>query len=284
MEQTIMRNTSELDNPFYSPFSGQVLIKAEEQGGKWVVYLEASNEGLDQEQEVILQKALENAKDYYLGHGVLSWDHKHKQTGLPKFIIGEPDDVQFNDDGKTLVKGWLYQKNDVSKDVWNNIQSGAQILGASVGGGILKKSNPTNAPMVKGVIQGVLWDEVALTHKPVNDATLGNVQLIPFKEFAKALMAGSGVNAANYSGGRALTGENLEETVTDLTFGQTDANQVVSYEEGRRFFDGLMASMTKGKVTSMNDVISYTLDQGYQDGVAASLIDFVARKIPKLRR
>ena len=70
----------------------------------------------------------------------------------------------------------------------------------------------------------------------------------------------------------------------DLTFGQMDVTQKVSYEEGRRYFDGLLGQVMKGSITSMNDVTNYTLDQGYDDSVAASLIDFVARKIPKLRR
>jgi hypothetical protein len=283
--------------PFMSPFQGQILIKGQDEGGKWNVYLEASNEGLDQDQEVILQKALNEAAPYYLSHGVLSWDHKHKHTGNPEFIIGEPLDVAFRKDGRTLVKGFLYKENEIAKSVWKNIISGAR-LGASIGGGILKKSAERGA----GLISRIIWNETAITHKPVNDGTLGNVSLVPFEEFAKALLtmeapgevqdtddfwkaltAGSGVNAANYSGGRALSGESLDNEVADLTFGSRDVPEV-PYEEGRRYFDGLLAGLSKGKIASLNDVVSYTQDQGYSDSVAATLIDFVARKIPKLRR
>jgi len=261
------------DNEFYSPFEGLVLFKAEEQGGKWNIYLQASNEGLDLDQEVILCKALKESQDYFLSHGVLSWDHKHKILHDPKYIIGEPSEVQFSDKNETLVKGWLYQKNDIAINLWKNIQSKAQKLGASVGGGILTKA--------KSQISRVIWDETAITHKPVNDGTMGKVQLIPFAEFAKALMAGAGVDAASYSGGRALTGEHLDETVVDATFGQTDVKKI-SYEEQRRYFDSLLGNIKKGSITSMNDVINYTLDQGYDDSVAAALIDFVAKKIPRL--
>jgi hypothetical protein len=265
------------DHEFYSPFDGLVLFKAEEQGGKWNLYLQASNEGLDQEQEVILCKALKDSQDYYLSHGILSWDHKHKVLHDPGFIIGEPSEVAFSAKNETLVKGWLYQKNDIARKLWKNLESAATKLGSSVGGGILSKA--------EGTINKVIWDEVAVTNKPVNDGTMGKVQLIPFAEFAKALMAGAGVDSSTFSGGRALTGENLDSVMKDATVGQTDKGKhtKIAYEEQRRYFDSLLGHIKKGSITSMNDVISYTLDQGYEDSVAASLIEFVAKKIPKLR-
>lgn len=267
-------NRVEYRNEFYSPFSGAVMIKAEEEGGKWIVYLQASNEGLDQEEEVIMSKALREAKDYYLQHGVLSWDHKHKALHDPKYIIGEPMEVAFSKSNETLVKGWLYQKNEIAKNLWGNIESGAHKLGASVGGGILQKS--------EGKIEKVVWDETALTHKPVNDATLGHVQLIPFEQFAKALMAGGGVNASDFSGGRAMAPEDMEESLIDGTFGQTDVPHSIDYETARRYFDWIIPMIVKGKITSMNDVVSYTLDQGYEDRIAADLIQYVQNKVPKL--
>jgi len=121
-----------LGNPFYVPFE-QVLVKGAEEGDKWVVYLEASNELQDQEGETVDMKALQKAADYFLSHGVLSWDHKHKQTNDPGFIIGEPLEVSFTDDKRTLVKAFLYKHNEIAKKVWANIKSGAQRLGSSIG-------------------------------------------------------------------------------------------------------------------------------------------------------
>lgn len=271
------------EEEFYSPFTGQVLIKAEEAGGKWIIYLEASNEGLDQESEVIMAKALEMSKDYYMKHGVLSWDHKHKILHDPGFIVGEPLEVAINADNHTLVKGWLYQKNPIAKNLWDNIQSGAQKLGASVGGGIIQKSKGEDGSGVSSFIERVIWDETAITHKPINDSTFGHVQMIPFAEFAKALMAGSGVNAGAYTGGRALTGESLQSHVTDGTFGQMDVVRHLPYEESRKFFDNIQIMVKHEKIMSMNDVITYTLDQGYDRGVASALIQFIAKKLPYLR-
>ena len=274
MRQVIER----VDFPFYAPFNEVLLIKGVEEGGRWIVYLEASNELKDQDGEVVDQSALKKAADYYLSHGVISWDHKHKQTHDPEFIIGEPLDVQFTDDGKTLVKGWLYKQNDKAKKVWNNIRSGAKRIGASVGGGVLAKAEDH--------IRRVIWDEVALTHKPINDGTLGSVQLIPFSAFAKALSfsegqtslndfikaltAGSGVDAGQFTGGRALTHESLQGSTVKY---------VVKKDELDDLFKSLMIDLIKGTVRNYNDLTNYVLDRGYSDGVARGIINHVAQNL-----
>lgn len=268
---------SHLDNPFYAPFE-EVLIKGVEEEGKWVVYLEASNELQDQDGEVVDMNALQKAADYFLSHGVLSWDHKHKQTNDPGFIIGEPLDVQFTDDRKTLVKGFLYQHNDIAKKVWNNLKSGARRLGSSIGGGILQKASSR--------IKQVIWDELAITHKPVNDGTMGNVSMIPFAAFAKALAfsegtadaedlfkaltAGSGVDAGSFTGGRALTGESLQgSTVQTITRPDLD-----------KLFTGMLKSMVNGEISDYNDMVTHVLDKGYSGAAAQEIIQYVARRLP----
>jgi len=267
-----------VDFPFYAPFAEVLLIKGVEENGQWIVYLEASNELKDQDGEVVDQAALKKAADYYLSHGVISWDHKHKQTNDPEFIIGEPLDVQFTDEGKTLVKGWLYQQNEKAKKVWNNIRSKAKRLGASIGGGILAKAEDH--------IRKVIWDEVAITHKPINDGTLGGVQLIPFaafakavsfsegntslEEFIKALTAGSGVDASQFTGGRALTPESLQGSTVKY---------VVRKDELDELFKSLMVEMIKGTVRNYNDLTNYVLDRGYSDGVARRIISHVAQNM-----
>lgn len=274
MRQEIER----VEYPFYAPFNEVLLIKGVEEDGRWIVYLEASNELKDQDGEVVDQAALKKAADYYLSHGIISWDHKHKQTNDPEFIIGEPLDVQFTDEGKTLVKGWLYQQNEKAKKVWNNIRSKAKRLGASVGGGILAKAEDH--------IRKVIWDEVAITHKPINDGTLGNVQLIPFEafakalsfsegntsldEFVKALTAGSGVDASQFTGGRALTPESLQGSTVKY---------VVKKDELDELFKSLMVEMIKGTVRNYNDLTNYVLDRGYSDGVARRIISHVAQNM-----
>lgn len=255
------RGIAQLSNPFYSPL-GHVLIKGQEEDGQWMVYLQASNEMRDQDGETVDMDALQKAADYFLTHGVLSWDHKHKATHDPGFIIGEPLDVRFTKDKKTLVKGFLYKSNDIAQKVWNNIQSGARRLGASIGGGILQKAEDR--------IREVIWDETAITHKPVNDGTLGGVQMVPFTEFAKALSAGSGVDANVFAGGRALTHESLQGYTTES----------LPMSELRSMFSDLLKSMRDGRVESYNDMINFVYDRGYEGNTAAKIINYLARKIP----
>ena len=278
-----MQRIERVDFPFYAPF-GNVLIKGVEEDGRWIVYLEASNELKDQDGETVDMDALRKAADYYLSHGVISWDHKHKLTHDPGFIIGEPLEVKFTDDRKTLIKGFLYKFNEIAGKVWKNIRSGAKKLGSSIGGGILAKSEDQ--------IRKVIWDETAITHKPINDGTMGNVRMVPFaaftkalgckgicggsytcsncklEEFGKALMAGGGVDAGSFTGGRALTHESLQGHVTK--------KYTIKKEELDGLFKSLWEQVIKGRVNDYNDMTNFILDRGYPDSVARQIIKHVA--------
>lgn len=256
---------------FYSPFT-TTLVKAEEHNDKWEVYLEASNETKDQEEEVLLCKALKDTADYYLTHGILSWDHKHKQTHDPGFIIGEPTDVAFTDRNQTLIKGFLYKENTIAQGLWKNLMSNATRIGASVGGGILRKAADASKG-IAGLITKVIWDEVALTHKPVNDATLGRVSIIPFAEFAKSLMAGSGVDAGSFTGGRALTGEVLQGNKVDE----------LSPEKVQSIFKSLLGKVKDGSIASLADVVEHVNTFDLEPKAAASVIEFLTYKIPSIQ-
>jgi hypothetical protein len=249
-------------NGFYSQFNN-VLIKGEEENGEWIVYLQASNELKDQDNETIEMDALKKSAEYYMKHGILSWDHKHKMTHDPRFIIGEPLDVRFTADKKTLVKGFLYKSNDIAQSVWKNIKSNAKKMGASVGGGILQKAN--------SVIKKVVWDETAITHKPVNDGTFGTVQIVPFMAFAKALMAGSGVDAGSFTGGRALTPESLQ-------------GNMATRESLKVMFHDLMIAVKAGRINSYNDMLNFVYDRGYEGNEAATIVNYIARKVPNVVR
>ena len=259
------RDIVKLDNQFYSPLS-HVLIKGQEEDGKWIVYLQASNELTDQDGEKVEMSALKKARDYYLSHGVLSWDHKHKQTFDPGFIIGEPMAVKFTPQGETLVKGFLYKKNEIANRLWANIESGAKKLGASIGGGILQKSEST--------IKQVVWDETALTHKPVNDGTLGTVQVVPFAEFAKALMAGAGVDASGFSGGRAITPESLQGSTVNT----------LPYHAIREMMGDLLKAIRSGAIMDYNDMLNFVYDRGYEGSTANQIVNYIARKVPDVVR
>jgi len=248
---------------FYSPIPvGLYLIKAVRENDDYIIYLEASNENKDQEGETALQKALMEQKDYFLAHGVVSWDHQHKEQHDPNFIVGEPLSVAFHNDGRTLIKARLYPYVDKAMAIWKLAQSDSTRLGASVGGMILKKAH--------GRISKVIWDEIAITHKPVNDDTLGKVKLMPYAEFAKALSAGSGVDAALFTGGRALIGESLQGNVVKMQNAYTMESLT----------DDIVKMIVSGQIRDYSDLIAYVLQSGYDSSVATELARLLSDQLP----
>ena len=192
---------------FFLPFSGPVTIRKSEdkaEAKNWVIYIEASNEFRDREKEIVLQEALKESADHFLKKGKISWNHLHRDEmgqRRPAFVIGHPLDVRFPEDRRSLVKGTLYRKNTVAQEMMANLESECDRFGASIGGQKLAKS-------FTGTVSKVLWDETAITYDPINDS-LGSVQIDPMEEFVKSLMAGSGVNPGEFSGGRVMTREDL---------------------------------------------------------------------------
>ena len=240
------------DLPFYSPI-GTMLLKSDDNDDS-IIYLEASNEEPDEQKDVVFQKALEDQVDFFLKKGVLSWDHMHKVMNDPQYIIGEPLDVKFSKD-KTLVKGKLYSGVPYAESVRRLARAKSTRLGASIGGFITGRRDLGKS--LKGVTK-VLWDETAITYKPVNEKTLGSVSLIPPQVFAKALMAGSGVATADLVGGRALIQESLQGNRLN-----TLMNKMVKL-------------IQKGKIKDQMDLSSFLVDNG-----AVDLYDSLANVLKK---
>ena len=236
------------------------LAKANEEDGKWIVYLEASNESKDQDGEITVMKALQEDVANYLKQGVISWDHQHRIKNDPKYIIGEPVDVAFTSTHSTLIKGILYKENEIAQGVWNNLLSNTTRFGASVGGWILKKS--------EGTIKKVAWRDTAITDKPVNADTLGNVQTIPFSEFAKSLQAGSGVNAGAFEGGRAITPESLQGADVEIT----------PYLVSNAFYT-FLKGVREDRVKSFDQARAMIKSQILDDKATDQVMNFILKKV-----
>jgi len=249
---------------FFTAFTQCAFVKAEEERGQWIVYLEASNEAKDQEDEVVVLKALKDAANYYLTHGVISYDHQHKLQKDPVYIIGEPVDVAFTEHRSTLVKGLLYRENKIAQGVWQNLLSNSTRFGASIGGYVLKKSDART----HNVIRKIIWDDTAVTPKPVNDTTLGKVQRIPFAEFAKALVAGCDVNAENFTGGRALTKESMQGVAVKL-----DEAVMVA------LFKKFLEKIKEGELKSFEDAKQWIAEQVPSEVLAAEILEFIVNKL-----
>ncbi len=273
---------------FYSQMPLTLVKAKQNKSGDWVVFMEASNEGVDQEGERMLKKALESQKDYFLQHGVLSYDHMHKISTDPKYIIGEPVDVTFTRDNRTLVKGKLYQENEIARGIWPNLVSGSTRFGASVGGYILQKGP-------EGDINRVIWDEVAVTNKPVLDSTLGHVSVIPPKEFAKSLM-NKGIFGPNTNvlpvmterttsltnQGASPMGAFNERLLEDWIDGEHLGKELHSVQEAVDLFSNLWASVMMNEIKTHGDVVTWLLTRGYSYPFAEYMSNFIAMKLPKV--
>ncbi len=217
--------------PDYISVGGLLKATPTEESGRRFIFFEASNEDVDHQNEVVLQKALAESSDYYLRHGNIDLSHFTiigPKAGIPNYMeyeIGKPVSVQVN--GKrTFVKAELYQGDSAmarnANLVWDSLtkQSPPARWYPSVGGAVLAKSvkiDPKTGEKV-AVVERVRWNNTALDRCPVNK-TVPEVSLAPVGTFTKALggfviaktlTAGYGTDAATLAGGAALRKQSLD--------------------------------------------------------------------------
>jgi len=268
----------------YIEFGDNILIKADKKDDS-IIYIEASNEKEDSQNDTVLKKALECQVEYFLKRGVISYDHLHKSEKDPKYIIGEPLDVQFTDDRKTLVKAKLYPSNKIAQDIKSKINDKSKRVGSSVGGYITKRVKGYNKTLKKSFnfITGLIWDEVALTLKPVNSDTMGNVSFVPYAEFQKsfvcegyndvllrkALEAGSGTNHATFTGGRALISESLMGSTVPTI--------------GKDVVKNYLKMVIDGRVRTYDEVIQLTKALGHTEEVANQVAVYIIENIDRIK-
>lgn len=220
--------------PDYISVGGLLKATPVEESGRRILYFEASNEDVDHQNEVVLQKALAESSDYYLRHGNIDLSHFSilgPKSGIPNYMeyeIGKPAAVQVN--GKrTFVKAELYQGDSPmarnANMVWDSLtkQSPPSRWYPSVGGAVLAKSvklDPVTGDKV-AVIERVRWNNTALDRCPVNKS-VPEVSTAPVGVFAKALggfvmtktlTAGYGADSAALAGGEALRVQSLQGVV-----------------------------------------------------------------------
>lgn len=213
-------------------FSVDTLLKAtpSEEGGERYIYFEASNEGVDQQGERVLAKALEESASHFLKFGNIDIDHYTilgTRMGLANpmaYEVGRPVDVTVRGD-RTFVKAQLYKgAGELARNanmVWESMTqlNPPARWYPSVGGSVLAKSvqiDPATKSKV-GVVTKVRWTNVALSRTPVNQH-LPAAQAAPIGVFAKSLggfvvkslEAGYGTDVATLTGGSALRVQSLD--------------------------------------------------------------------------
>jgi hypothetical protein len=222
--------------PSYLSISNMLKATPVVEGGDRFIYLEASNEGLDLQGEVVLAKALAESADYYLKFGNIDIDHFTKigaKAGIPSYEgyeIGRPVEVRAKE-GATFVKGQIFSGDGPAAVQANLFWSSLVDLNPparwypSVGGAVLEKGMSID-PVTKSkraVISKVRWSNIGFSKTPVNPH-LATVSTVPFGALAKswgpcgfdltkALEAGYGTDAAALVGGGALRRQSLDSGV-----------------------------------------------------------------------
>ena len=268
----------------------------EDANGNYVFEVEASNENLDLQNQRTLQSALMKSKEYFLTNGVISDDHQHKTRNPDgtveshkEKIIGEP--ISVRTDGKsTFVKGILYKGIAAAKPYIDLLKNKSKLVKASIGGimpTIRKEKDGTET------VTGFMWNDLALTTSPVN-WTVGSAKFaksIGMVEFCKSLEAGSGTNAADYEGGRALQKEDIEDETTkllEINDGEMKPEKMVEKSDFEKDVDVIsdcISEMEKGNLTSADEITAYLIGKGFDKGKAKEtmleIIEQGGRKMAK---
>jgi hypothetical protein len=229
---TLTANDEELlaNVPGFISVGGLLKATPSSEDGERFIYLEASNEDVDHQNEIVLQKALKASSDYYLRHGNIDLSHYSimgPKAGIPNHLeyeIGKPVEVRMNGK-KTFVKAQLYRGDSPqarnANMVWETLTSQQPPMRwyPSVGGAVLSKSvqfDPKTQQRV-AVIEEVRWNNIALDRCPVNK-TVSEINTAPIGVFAKALNgfvmaktleAGYGTDSATLTGGGAMRTQSL---------------------------------------------------------------------------
>jgi len=275
-------------NDFFLDFSICKSVDGKtDENGNYIFQVEASNENVDLQDQVVLQSALMESKENFIKKGVISWDHQHKMRkpdgsveSVPENVIGEPLDV-WTDGKSTFVKGVLYKSNKKAKDIIQKLQDGSTRIRASVGGIFPKIKKAAN-----GVeqITHVLWNDLALTTSPVNN-TVGSAvfaKSLTAQEFAdtyKSLSAGYGTDSANMTGGTALIPEEMAKTTIDVV----PENAGVSLEEVKQAdkkgkIMELVTELELGNITSLKEAMDFLIESGMNENESRIIVREIIEK------
>jgi hypothetical protein len=259
-----------------------------EEGGERILYIEASNEDVDHQNEVVLQRALAESASYFLRHGNIDLSHYTilgPKSGIPNFMeyeIGKPVDVSITG-RQTFVKAQLYRgESPMAKNanmVWDSLtrQSPPSRWYPSVGGSVLEKSvklDPKTGDKI-AVVSAVRWNNIALDRCPVN-RTVPEVSTVPVGVFAKslggfviakALEAGYATDAVGKVGGAAFGTQSLDQGVHSY------------FDFRHRISDALLKKRAKA---SGRDITTYAMNQlGLSADEAAEWVERFLRDLSR---
>ena len=190
-----------------------MLVKATPHDGRRIVEVEASNEAVDSEGDVVLQKALLDGAVEFLNKGHLDIDHLSEigsRIGIrntAEWIVGVPLEVRDMGKGRTVVRGELHKEvpGKVSKadELWESLMRDppvrwrASIFGYPKGpNGFVDASieKCAEAPdALRYVVKSLDWRSLAFTRNPINDSITGSARIVTAKShIAEMILKGGG--------------------------------------------------------------------------------------------
>lgn len=181
----------------------RMLLKAQPsvEGGQRVLYMEASSEAPDLQDELVLVDALNASRDYFLRYGRIDLDHA-SVTGRIRgasvnpyaFEVGRPLDVRV--DGRSIfVKAGIWSSKDAGNRFteaadlfWDSLHTVPAVAWfPSVAGDVLPGGDTVaqhEGRTVKAV-RKLRWHSIGLSRTPVNPHVAA-VSTVPLRAFAKA--------------------------------------------------------------------------------------------------
>lgn len=276
------------NNDFFLDFSICKSVDGKtDANGNYIFQVEASNENVDLQDQIVLQSALMESKDNFIKKGVISWDHQHKMRhadgtveSVPENVIGEPLDV-WTDGKSTFVKGILYKSNEKAKDIIQKLQDGSTRIRASVGGIFPKIRKAAN-----GVeqITHVLWNDLALTTSPVNN-TVGSAifaKSFTAQEFAdtyKSLSAGYGTDSAAKTNGNAMIPEDMAKNTIDVVPEHAGIDEEeIKKADIQNIVQDLVSEMELGNITEFEDALNFLMDNGMNENESRAIVREIINK------
>jgi hypothetical protein len=185
------------------------------EGGQRVLYMEASNQARDVQNETILADALDSSKDYFLKYGRLDLDHatvwqmireqKMDPSNPYGREIGRPLDVRITrqgNDSKVWVKAAIFKSNSKDNSIvkaadwfWESLQLSPPMAWFPSVAGSLLPGGREQRPDGHRVVKALRWHSIGLSRNPVNPE-VGQVSTVPLEVFCKALREGGDISSA----------------------------------------------------------------------------------------
>jgi hypothetical protein len=186
----------------------EVTIKAipDDGSGRRLVSVECSSEDVDDQGDVVLQKALMDSAGSFIKSGHLDLDHYSEighRLGLAdpnSYIVGRPVEVNDLGNKRTGVVGEIMRSKDGTFDpshnkydgFWKTLQSSPPVhWSSSIYGYPSDIENCTEKACSSGatryVVKAINWRSLAFTRKPVNTSLKGFAKIVTAKSFVDAV-------------------------------------------------------------------------------------------------